>query len=642
MRIVTTITDDLKEIYNHSVWYVDTEGTSLDPRTNTLLLVQLLAGDTLYVFDMTQVDKRAFYQLFWRGWVSSRIIKVLQNAKYDIKVLFHQYWRQGDDPKKYLPQNVYDTLFTEKLLFAGLKIGFGLDDITLRRLKRQLDKSVRKTFTDFGGIFSQEQLEYAAQDVQVLPDIYKQQLKDLRDKKLVTVHKDEMRLVPVVALMEYTGMGVDRQYLQDLQPIFEQRIKHADKALQDLLLPHADEIVFTKDGYYCVNLSSPKQVLALFNEIGINLPNLNAKTVVKWDFDHRKTSKNFQIDFDQYFDEDGEIVEAFGSLENNYLRAYSYYVALNKLYSTYIIGLQEAIGADGRIHSNFDQLGTTTGRFASSKPNLQNIPQNNKLAALGIDKSIRAAFVCKHKTRLIVADYSGIELVIIADASGDETLMQHLDDPHIYVAQRVLNCLDITQENKKKEPYKYWRQGAKRVSYSIAYGVQGKSLAEQLTLDMSAINKKYSPRDGDNFIKLWKKTFPSAGKWLDKNAADVLVHCQIEDGVGRKRFWDRNYLAQNEWFRLAAQREASNFPVQSLSAHLTKLAMILTHESLDLTRGRIISCVHDEIILEATTGYAEQAARILKNCMETAARMVLTHLGEYVIVEPEIMERYEK
>lgn len=1047
MRIVTNATE-LKNaemhIYQHAVWYVDTEGTNLDPRENMLLLVQLLAGDELFIFDMTLLDHVQFYKMFVRGWTSPRITKVMQNARYDIKVLLHTFGK-NEDPKRHLPRNVYDTLFTEKLLFAGIKQGYGLDDIVLRRLKRTLDKSVRKTFTDFGGSFSQEQLEYAAQDVLVLPHIYQQQCQELQTKNLALVHKDEMSLVPVVALMEYTGMLVDRQYLDDLKPIFEAKIKAANNALQNLFINAgiADEIVFTKDGYYCVNLSSPKQVLEMFHKVGITLPNLNAKTVVKWDFDHRKGAKKYQIDFNEYFDEDGEFVENFGSLENNYLRAYSYFVALNKLYSTYIVGLPEHIASDGRIHSNYDQLGTTTGRFASKQPNLQNIPQNTKLAALGIDKSIRAAFIAKdrnvlincvnaeslvatkngmtkardvrqgdlvtqedgtfrevlrtydngvrdtltvttelgfeitvtpeHRIRIIdnagnyiwrdaqslkigdyvaiqpthhfnnvfqrlcvlknthfntksmpesfvvdelfaelfgylvgdgnfndrgiklvvndqdddllsylknstslifrqptamrhyrgvyefgvssvelgsmfrfiqakdhipeiiwnspkevqqaflrgyfeadgsisihkgtsvisissarkkimqdtqlmllnlgiysklrkqifqlgtvwqltiyeqsnklfmetvgflserkrskfidkvhvkshfryfpnkkisppdkadhfrlrnhrnlnrniswdVAttlnnsygmdyfivhgqvytqitditkscnhvvdftiedthtyicngfvnhncDYSGIELVIIADASGDDTLMEHLEDPHIYVAQHVLGCADISQENKKQDPYKHWRQGAKRVSYSIAYGVGGKSLAEQLTLDLSPLNIKYSPTDGDKFIRLWKQTFPKAGKWLDKNAHDVLQLGVITDGIGRKRFWDMKYIQSHpsaKWLLLAAQREASNFPVQSLSAHMTKLAMILTHEELDLRRGRIISCVHDEIIVEASSQYAPEAAHILKKNMEQAARMVLKHLGNYVIVQPEISERYEK
>ncbi len=646
MNYITTISaakEAVRKLEMADVWFVDTEGTSLDPYRNNLLLLQINDGKNVYVFDFVQLPLDTL-QLFIRGFMSVSITKVFQNAKYDIKVLYHA--TKG----KCLPNCVHDTLVTEQVLWAGLNPGgFGLDDIVKRRLDLVLDKEIRNTFQTHEGMFTPEQLEYAARDVEVLPLIYQQQLVDIQEKKLQRVYTDEMLLVPVVALMEYTGMPFNPAYMAELVPVFEHAIKVAAQALQDIFIRAGvvDTIVFTEEGYYGINLNSRDQMLAAFNAVGVNVPDLGAKTLLTWDFKNKKRQKNYELDFSDYVDDDelSVIIGNFGTIENDYLRAYGYYVAINKLYSTYVVGLPQIVNpVTQRIHSNFNQARARTGRFGSSKPNLQNLAKDKKLEQLGINGSIRQAFQCMSPTRrLIIADYAAIELVIIADASGDQKLIDAViqDFVHEYVTQEVLGWTGITKENKKQKPHVYYREGAKRISYSIAYGVGGDSLAEQITLDLAPIGVKFTKADGERFIHHWKEIFPNAGAWLDKNAKSVVEYGYVTDGIGRKRFWDTSQFS-NKWKRAAAQREASNFPVQSLSAHMTKLALINTHNMLDLSKARLVSTVHDEILVESTLSYAEEAAFILKTGMETAAKAVLKHLGDLVIVTPAISTKYDK
>lgn len=635
----------LKYLKRSKIWYCDTEGTSFDPHTNRLLLLQIKTDDDIYVFDFLQLSTDLLKQLI-PAWVSADIKKVFQNAKYDIKVLYHHM--------KELPKNVHDTLVSEQLIFAGLQVGgFGLDDIARRRLGVVLDKTIRDTFINYdtanGSIFTEAQLNYAAQDVEILPEIYKQQMQEIAEKKIQRVYTDEMELISVVALMEYTGMPFDPNHMQSIAPQFEHAIKQAHKALQDIFIAAGviDTIVFTKDGYKGFNASSPKyQVLPLMQAVGINLEDLSAKTIVQWDYKNRKRAKKFELDFRELVDDEelADDIDVYGTLENDYLRAYGFYVALNKLYGTYVQGLPELINpVTKRIHSNFNQARAVTGRFGSSKPNLQNLAKDGKLKSLGIDGSIRQGFKCLPGRKLIIADYSGIELVIIADASEDDSLIDAViqDQVHEIVTRDVLGHKDITVENKKQFPHKHWRDGSKKLSYSIAYGVQGRTLADSLTIELAPVGVKFTKEQGDALIAAWKARFPKAGLWLDKNARSVLHYGYVVDGVGRRRSWDVTTFG-DKWKMLAAQREASNFPVQSLSAHMTKLALIYTHRGLDLKKARIVSTVHDEILVESITSYAYQAAEILKEAMERAANEVLIRMGKEVHVKPDISDRYDK
>jgi hypothetical protein len=617
---------------------VDTETTGLDPYQSKLLLVQIATFESVFVYDFTQLSIECV-KSFKTMLTDDTILKVFQNASFDIKVFYHF--------GKYIVDPIHDTRVTEALLTSGLVgVRNDLASIAQRRLGVTLDKSVRDQFVDdtFSNI-TKEQIEYAARDVIVLKDIFIQQIAQIKEQQMQAVYKLEAKLTKVVAMMEYYGMPFDGAHLRMLEPVFETLINNAERMLQRMIIEAgvAEEIVFEREGYSAVNTSSNQQMLKYFHAVEMDLSNLNAQTVTEWDFKNRKSAKSHAVDTLAFDDDLVSAIESYGRYDNYRLNSYAFLVGARKLQSTYVKGLQEMENPiTQRIHCTFNQIGAATGRFSSSRPNLQNLPSDQKMKDLGIGHSIRHAFAVKNDNRrMIIADYSTIELVIIADASGDQSLIDNLDDLHTYVAQHVLKVSDITTQNKKEHPYKVWREAAKMVNYSIAYSVGGDNLAKQMTIKLAPVNAKYSPKQGDEIIEQWKSMFPDATKWLKKSARSAVLNGWVADSYGRKRFWNRDDFGMR-WKKEAAEREASNFPIQALSATMVKLALIKTFERLDMRRAVIVSTVHDEIIVESTAEYAETARTILKESMEESAREVLPNLGSTVTVDPAVSTKYDK
>jgi DNA polymerase I-like protein with 3'-5' exonuclease and polymerase domains len=617
---------------------VDTETTGLDPYQSKLLLVQIATFESVFVYDFTQLSIECV-KSFKIMLTDDTILKVFQNASFDIKVFYHF--------GKYIVDPIHDTRVTEALLTSGLVgVRNDLASIAQRRLGVTLDKSVRDQFVDdtFSNI-TKEQIEYAARDVIVLKDIFIQQIAQIKEQQMQAVYKLEAKLTKVVAMMEYYGMPFDGAHLRMLEPVFETLINNAERMLQRMIIEAgvAEEIVFEREGYSAVNTSSNQQMLKYFHAVEMDLSNLNAQTVTEWDFKNRKSAKSHAVDTLAFDDDLVSAIESYGRYDNYRLNSYAFLVGARKLQSTYVKGLQEMENPiTQRIHCTFNQIGAATGRFSSSRPNLQNLPSDQKMKDLGIGHSIRHAFAVKNDNRrMIIADYSTIELVIIADASGDQSLIDNLDDLHTYVAQHVLKVSDITTQNKKEHPYKVWREAAKMVNYSIAYSVGGDNLAKQMTIKLAPVNAKYSPKQGDEIIEQWKSMFPDATKWLKKSARSAVLNGWVADSYGRKRFWNRDDFGMR-WKKEAAEREASNFPIQALSATMVKLALIKTFERLDMRRAVIVSTVHDEIIVESTAEYAETARTILKESMEESAREVLPNLGSTVTVDPAVSTKYDK
>jgi len=641
-ELITT-TDQLRlavsRLLLSEIVYVDTETTSLDPHQAKLLTIQIHAEPATIIVDCTKsIDLTPLGSI----WESPTITKVFHNASYDLKIIYKFFG--------ILIRNVYDTMVTERMITAGyskLQGQSSLQAVAERRLKIKLDKSIRATFT-VGEVveLSHEQLEYAIKDVLVLPEIRNQQLQDIAEHSLSAVHNLEMQLCPVVALIEYTGMPFEANHLLELEPKFVRIIKEAERVFQDMFI-HAGvctQIVFSKEGYSAFNPASTQQMVEMFNAVGINIPSLNARIVMQWDFKNRKKAKNFDVDFSELSDDAdiSDAIEKFGSFENKYIQAYSFLSAVRKIYNTYVKSLPTMENpVTGRIHCSFNQYGTATGRFSSSSPNLQNIPSDQKMKNIGVESSIRHSFKVKEGRKLIIADYSTIELVIIADASGDRGLIDNMDDLHTYVAREVLGVADITNKNKKEHPYKIWRDVAKMVNYSIAYNVGGDSLGKQMSISLSPLGIKIDAQKAERIIEDWKGRFPQAASWLRNSARSVILYGFVADSFGRKRFWDRDEF-HNKWKRASAEREAMNFPIQALSATMVKMALINTFNRLDPKRARIVSTVHDEIIVESSELYAPIASEILKEEMEKSAQAVLPNLGNTVIVEPSISDKYDK
>jgi DNA polymerase-1 len=317
--------------------------------------------------------------------------------------------------------------------------------------------------------------------------------------------------------------------------------------------------------------------------------------------------------------------------------------------SSYVLGTLEKVSpVTGRVHGWFKQVGAReTGRYSSD---LQQIPNDIKLKRLSIPYSIRGCFRAGKGRVFLNADFSAIELVILADLSKDERLAHEVinGDVHQVVVREALSSLtplafDITDANKGTEPFKTLRQAAKRVSYATAYGVTGASLSEQMSIDLAGLSIKVTKEQGDKILQDWKEVaFPEAGSFLQKSSNQAITKGFTASALGRRRWYDLEFAAQNKWRIFAYMRQGSNQPIQSTSADITKLAMLKIYQNMDYSKARIVLTVHDELLIESVKSYAETAARIMKESMEGAAQEILTTMGKYVIVDVEQSERYSK
>lgn len=640
-QLQTAMTD----ILSASLLGVDTEFTDLDVYSSRLLLVSLATDDYRYVIDCEDIGAREALHILKPALESETILKIGHNLTAEFK----QFWHHGGVHMHCM----WDTLIADQIINAGLLMPFGLKDVVLRRLGIDLDKEIRMEFVGWerGKQFSHEQLEYSAYDAVYPILLYHQQHAEITANDQLQVVAVDMGNIAPAAMMEYTGAPIDVDALKEMEAPFNRFIQQADSAFQDIIISSgaAEDILFTPTGWYAVNSGSSAQVSAALQRAGIVIKDktgkitMDSKSVQRWDLKNSKRDKHEYIDYYTLID-DPEVAEALDNyklLHNKVLRAYAFLNAARKLLSTYILGLQKAINPHtGRIHPTFRVVGAhRTGRYSSSGPNFQNLPNDSKLQLLGLGEySIRRAIRPKEGRSVLVADYSGVELVILAALSGDTELMHQIfeGDIHTFVAQRVLGYADINADNKDEQPHKSWRQAAKRVSFSNAYGSGGSNLSDQMNVDLAMVGIKYTADDGDMFIQRWFDTFPQTAAYLQENARKAVDDLYVAGVWGRRRNWSQRALyvdgttRDRYWKRLAAEREGKNAPIQGASATMTKRAIQLIWERLDPKRARLIITVHDELVVESTDSYIEAASQVIKESMEQALAEVLPIIADSV------------
>ena len=649
----------LSEIKTARIIGVDTETTGLDPYTYHPLLISLYAHDIAYVIDVVKLGTNCIKQL--KSILEDPMVKKIgHNLSFEWKFFYHL--------ARIDMRNLHDGMIADRMIFAGLRMKHTLKDVVQRRLGIDVDKAVRKTFIGANPDeidFDQEQYEYSAMDAVYPVLVYEDQMRDIREKALEQIYTLEMNIIAPTAMMEYTGVNINRALLSEMIAPFEYFVKTADKALQDMLIANgaADEITFLPDGYYAINSASDDQMKQALLRLGIKIEDkgklsLNSKAVQRWDMLQRKKRgkkyKDFEVDYHKLIDDEevADALDAYIGLDNPVLRAFTFLQGARKLLSTYIYGLIDAINpVTNRVHPFFNSYGAeATGRYSSNGPNFQNLPNDKKLKILGLGRySLRRCIEATKGRKLIIADYSGIELVILAALSGDENLMNQIlrGDIHTYVTKDVLGYKEITKENKKKEPHKLWRDGAKTLSYAVAYGSTGRNIAETLNIMLASQGFKIDANQGDELLDKWYKLFPKTHAYLMKNADQATTKYYVSDPLGRRRNWDKAWLV-DKWKRLAARREGQNMPIQSASATMTKLAIMYLWQELDRKKARIIITVHDEIVIEAVDSYVDEACVIVKECMERAIADVLPsiahEIGRYegTSVTPSISGAYDK
>lgn len=622
---------------------LDTETMGLDPYTKELLTVQLGCAEFQVVIDCTSVDIHLFKeymenpQRIFLGW----------NIKFDLKFLYHQ---------RIIPMRVYDGYLAEKLLWLGYPAGMhemSLKAASINYLGVDMDKSVRGKIIQTG--LTEDVIVYAAGDVSYLGKIRDKQLVELEKKGLLKAIDFENEFVKCLAYIEYCGAKLDvdkwkikmatdlnnlEKYEAELNEWVEESqysSKYCSVNIQGDLFNGFD----TKPRCH-INWTSSQQVIPLFEELGLNLKVLDKKTK------HYKKSVDIKV------------VEPQAS-KSPLIPIYIKYKKAAIIVNTFGQKFLNLINpVTGRIHANFNQLGTDTGRLSSTEPNLQNLPH---------DAQTRACFVSDKGNRWISADYSGQESYLMASMANDEAMLDELingsGDLHSLTAKMVFQQIprDMPLKDIKKN-FKDLRQEAKGYEFCFNYGGQDSTLIRNYGLDAKRAKEIY-----ENYMS----GFAGLKRYQDFRRIDVMRkgYILLSPITGHKAyiydydelkmqmekqddpdFWAyyREMKQENpecdtvQGVRRLARRKAEsekqsiNYPIQAAGALCFKLASIKLFNWL-LKNGLLFKVkycipVHDEINLEAPDEISEEVADILVKCMVSAGKPFCTraHLGADVEV----------
>ena len=410
---------------------------------------------------------------------------------------------------------------------------------------------------------------YASDVAATISDLTEFWYKRLDEKELQLLEKIELPLSFVLADMEYNGVSVDVDYLKNLSQSMENSTHRLERKIYDL----------AGEGF---NLNSPRQVgEILFDKLQIPNPK------------KRKNKK---------YSTSAEILE---ELAENYEIAdlILQYRKYTKLKSTYTDALPSLINPyDGRIHTTFNQTITATGRLSSSNPNLQNIPVRTEEG-----NKIRNAFVPSDRENYLImsADYSQIELRLLAHISGDKRLIEAFKsgvDVHTLTASKVF---DVPVEEVTKE----MRYKSKAVNFGIIYGQSKYGLAKALDI---------SWEEAEDFINKYFKTYPGVKKYMHEIVTLAEKQGYVESIYGRKRHLESELSSSNTQIREFGKRAAINHPMQGTAADLIKLAMIELNNKLKSgnLESKMILQVHDELVLEVKKSEFEQVKSLVLEAME--------------------------
>lgn len=400
-----------------------------------------------------------------------------------------------------------------------------------------------------------------------LCNILEKKIEDCNQKKLL--EEIEIPLSNVLAKMENLGFAVDKKGIENFGKMLKENIENLKSEIYNSVGRE-------------FNINSPKQLgVALFEDLALPCK--------------KKTKSGYSTSAD--------VLE---SLKNQHpvVSMVLQYRTLSKLNSTYCEGLLKVIGDDGRIHSSFNQTETRTGRISSTEPNLQNIPVRTELG-----REMRKFFTARDGWVLVDADYSQIELRVLADISGDKNMIdafKNNQDIHAITASQVFNMpLDfVTGEMRSR---------AKAVNFGIVYGIGAYSLAK----DIGVTNK-----EAKNYIESYLKHYSGIDKYMHDVVEKAKDTGYVETVFGRRRYLPE-LSASNGMTRAFGERVARNAPIQGTAADIIKIAMIkvdkrLAEENLE---ARLVLQVHDELIVECPSHESIRVAMILQEEMEKAVSL---------------------
>ena len=563
------------ELEKHDMLGVDIEGTGLDPYVDKLLLVQVGTAEKSYIFDAQRMSLFGLEPLI-ALLENPKIIKLMHNGKFDYGFIKLQVGAKV--------ANIYDTMLAEGILTAGIKHLQSLAALSEQYLETRLNKSVRKSFEELKYQITEDQLKYSALDTLVLFPIFDQQFKRLKEENLVNIAKLEFAVTVVVAEMELKGIYIDVDMWRKI--IDELRKKRVGFALQfqDAIRPlyEATQVDLFGVNSEVINMNSQPQLMDLFNnKLGVIVPSTGDEILVGVDHPVAKILRDYRA----Y----EKLISAFGE---------SLLAKVNK--------------KTGRLHPDFMQLGTATGRFACANPNLQQIPRNSEEAPF------RKCFKPAAGYKLVVTDYSSMEMRILASLSKDKMLVDTIKngyDIHSRTASLMWG-LEYSADFKKKYPEQ--RQAAKIINFGLVYGMGPGGLARQIGKSMD---------EARELMDVYFRSYPDIKKWLNRAGDDAVRRGWSVTPAGRKRWYHMPETTDPDYKRKISQiqREAKNHPIQGTNADVTKYALVFMQDRLkkEGVDGFVTHTVHDEVVCEIREDQAEDWAKIQVEEMVRAGELII-------------------
>lgn len=493
------------------------------------------------------------------------IYKTLQNAKFDVNAL-----------KKYeinVKGVIFDTMLASYVKDPSRKHGLKIQALEhLDYMMKDINKLIKKgrSYITMDNVSIEEASDYACDDAFATLELTKYWSNNLDEEEKKLLYDIELPTSEVLEEMEANGVTIDIDYLHQLSRELRDDLSNVERKIYQLA-----GVPF--------NINSPRQVgQILFERLGIKPKG------------KKRGAQNFSTDVKVLTELSKEYEIA------QYILSYRHYA---KMKNTYVDALPELISPyDDKIHTSYNQTATVTGRLSSSNPNLQNIPVRT---ALG--NRIRKAFVPeKQETQVLLsADYSQIELRILAHCSRDEAMIKAFktgEDIHSEIAAKVFNVPinEVTKEMRGK---------AKAVNFGIVYGQTRYGLAASLNI---------SAEEAQDFIDKYFETYPKIKEYMDESIQKAYSNGYAQTMFGRKRYLLDELVSSNHRIKEFAQRAAINSPLQGAAADLIKMAMIELHKKLkeENLQSKIIMQVHDELILEVYKDELDKVKELVKSAME--------------------------
>lgn len=573
----------------HQAIGLDTETTELDPYFGRLRLLQLATPSGVHIIDLDAFRNGGSPDLSQanalaplRDLLSAhRPVKIAHNAKFDAKFIKHTL---GTDLG-----GIFDTLLASQLIGAGdIEERHGLDTVASRYLNEAVDKTERLSNWNFE--LSEAQLEYAARDAAVLPPLREKLIERLKSDSLVDCARLEFDCVMTVADIELAGFYMHKDRWLDQLAIVEKRRGQLADELQNVLAEESNQgTLFGGPQRDDINLDSHQQLTQALERLGIPVPD---------------STRNWKLQ---------PLAAAYPVIAT-----LLEYRTVQKALTSYGQNMIELINpTTGRLHADFRQIGAPTGRFSCTNPNIQQVPHAVEY---------RRCFSGHPAGRkLVIADYSQIELRILAEFSGDRGFINAFNsgaDLHRVTAAEVFN-VSVDQVSREQRDF------AKRLNFGVVYGIGAQRFS---------IMTGSSVPEAENILRKYFATYRGLDTYLREAADRAVRERQARTGSGRLvRF---RYDEQDRQQISMTKRNGKNTPIQGTSADILKRALRLLKDELRGTNAQIVNIIHDEIVVEADADEAQDVALKVERAMCAAGEEYVKTVP--VKVETEIADEWVK